>query len=317
MTKPLAVIAIGGNSLIKSKDKVSIADQEKALAETLEHVVDMIAEGWQTVITHGNGPQVGYILQRAELAETKAGVHGVPLVIAVADTQGSIGYQIQIVLDNIMRRRGMPSKSVSVLTLVKVDRNDPGLKDPQKYVGEFYDEADVPSVRAAHPEWILKKDSNRGWRRVVPSPKPLDILNMGAIHTLVNNGYHVVACGGGGVPVVTGDDGNDYGLDAVIDKDLASSLLALDLKASVLIISTGVEQVALDFGTPKERRLGTVTLEETRRYYNEGQFPAGSMGPKILAAMDFLENGGEKVIITNPENLLEAVRGRTGTHIVK
>lgn len=315
MSKPLAVIAIGGNSLIKSKDKVCIADQERALAETLENVADMIGEGWQTVITHGNGPQVGYILQRAELAESQAGVHGVPLVIAVADTQGSIGYQIQIVLDNLMHKRGMPSKSVSLLTLVRVDRNDPGLRDPQKYIGEFYDESQVAAVQAAHPDWVMKKDSNRGWRRVVPSPTPLEIMNMGAIRSLVKADYHVVACGGGGVPVVTGDDGNDYGLDAVIDKDLASALLALELGADLLIISTGVPSVAVHFGTPEQKNLGKVTLAEVKRYYDDGHFPAGSMGPKVLAAMSFLEKGGKEVIITSPENLLDAIKHGAGTHI--
>lgn len=317
MSKPLAVIAIGGNSLIKSKDKVSVADQERALAETLTNVVDMIGNGYQTVITHGNGPQVGYILQRAELAENQAGVHGVPLVIAVADTQGSIGYQIQIVLDNLMRDRKMPSKSVSILTLVRVDRNDPGLKNPEKYIGEFYTEAQVPEVQAAHPDWIMKKDSNRGWRRVVPSPKPLEIMNMGAIRSLISADYHVIACGGGGVPVVTGDDGNDYGLDAVIDKDLASALVARELNADLLIISTGVPAVAVNYGKPDQKDLGKVTLAEVQKYYNEGQFPAGSMGPKIQAAMTFLEQGGKEVIITSPENLLAAVKHGEGTHITR
>lgn len=317
MSKPLAVIAIGGNSLIKSKDKVSIADQECALAETLENVADMISEGWQTVITHGNGPQVGYILQRSELAASQAGVHGVPLVIAVADTQGSIGYQIQIVLDNLMRKRSMPSRSASILTLVRVDKDDPGLKNPTKYIGEFYEENQVSAIQTAHPDWILKKDSNRGYRRVVPSPMPLEIMNMGAIKTLVDNSYHVIACGGGGVPVVTGTDGNDYGLDAVIDKDLASALLARELNATVLIISTGVPEVAVNFGTPDQKSLNKVTLAEVRRYYDEGHFPAGSMGPKILSAMKFLEDGGKEVIITSPENLLNAVKHGGGTHITK
>lgn len=317
MSKPLAVIAIGGNSLIKSKDRVSIADQERALAETLENVADMIGEGWQTVITHGNGPQVGYILQRAELAESQAGVHGVPLVIAVADTQGSIGYQIQIVLDNLMHRRAMASKSVSILTLVRVDREDPGLKNPTKYIGEFYEESQVPTIQAAHPDWVMKKDSNRGWRRVVPSPTPLEIMNMGAIKTLINGDYHVIACGGGGVPVVTGDDGNDYGLDAVIDKDLASALLALELKADLLIISTGVAEVAVNYGKPDQKPLNNVTVAELRKYYDEGQFPAGSMGPKVLAAMNFIEKGGKEVIITSPENLVNAVKHGGGTHITK
>lgn len=317
MNKPLAVVAIGGNSLIKSKDKVSVADQERALAETLENVADMIGEGWQTVITHGNGPQVGYILQRAELAENQAGVHGVPLVIAVADTQGSIGYQIQIVLDNLMRKRSMPSKSASLLTLVRVDRNDPGLKNPSKYIGEFYEEPQVAAIQAAHPDWVMKKDSNRGYRRVVPSPMPLEIMNMGAIRTLIEGGYHVIACGGGGVPVVTGDDGNDYGLDAVIDKDLASTLLARELNADLLIISTGVDEVAVNYGKPDQKALNKVTVEELRRYYDEGHFPAGSMGPKVLAAINFIDNGGKEVIITSPENLVHAVKHGGGTHVTK
>lgn len=323
MNKKLAVIAIGGNSLIKHRDKQSVDDQYQALVETMEHVADVIAKGWQVLVTHGNGPQVGFIMLRSEIARSVAGLHIVPLVSCVADTQGAIGYQIQQALDNVLRRRGLVDnigKTVTVVTQVGVDANDPGFKDPHKYVGEFYAEDQLDELRVQHPDWQLKKDSNRGWRRVVASPVPNKIVELDAIKNLLGAGFNVVAVGGGGIPVQEKMiDGKIEitGVDAVIDKDLASALLAGQLNADMLVISTGVEQVALNFGTPLEQKLGIVPVSEMEKYIAEGHFPAGSMGPKVQAAVDFIRNGGREVVITSPEFLDAALNHGKGTHIVK
>lgn len=323
MKKKLAVIAIGGNSLIKHRDKQSVDDQYQALVETMEHVADVIAKGWQVLVTHGNGPQVGFIMLRSEIARSVAGLHIVPLVSCVADTQGAIGYQIQQALDNVLRRRGLINdigKTVTLVTQVGVDANDSGFKDPGKYVGEFYSEDQLEELRAQHPDWQLKKDSNRGWRRVVASPVPKKIVELDAIKSLLGSGFNVVAVGGGGIPVTEAQVNGNLemsGVDAVIDKDLASALLACQLDADMLVISTGVEQVALNFGTPLEQKLGTVPVADMERYLAEGHFPAGSMGPKVQAAVDFIKNGGREVVITSPEFLDAALNHGKGTHIVK
>lgn len=323
MNKKLAVIAIGGNSLIKHRDKQSVDDQYQALVETMEHVADVIAKGWQVLITHGNGPQVGFIMLRSEIARAVAGLHIVPLVSCVADTQGAIGYQIQQALDNVLRRRGLSQaegRTVTLVTQVGVDANDPGFKEPGKYVGEFYSEEQLEELRAQHPDWILKQDSNRGWRRVVASPVPRKIVELDAIKSLLGSGFNVVAVGGGGIPVKEAQVNGSLeitGVDAVIDKDLASALLAGQLDADMLVISTGVEQVALNYGTPLEKKLGTVPVAEMEKYLVEGHFPAGSMGPKVQAAVDFIKNGGREVVITSPEFLDAALNHGKGTHIVK
>lgn len=326
MDKKLAVIAIGGNSLIKHRDKQSVDDQYQALVETMEHVADVIAKGWQVLITHGNGPQVGFIMLRSEIARSVAGLHIVPLVSCVADTQGAIGYQIQQALDNVLRRRGLingtsgAGKTVTVVTQVAVDANDPGFADPHKYVGEFYSDEQLGELRVQHPDWKLKQDSNRGWRRVVASPVPRKVVEVDAIKNLLNAGFNVVAVGGGGIPVVESQvDGKlcMHGVDAVIDKDLASALLAEKLNADMLVISTGVEQVALNYGTPLEQKLGTVSVTDMERYIAEGHFPAGSMGPKVQAAVDFIKNGGREVVITSPEFLDAALNNGKGTHVIR
>ncbi len=313
--KKLAVIAIGGNSLITGK-KISVADQYNAVRETTKHIADVIESGWQVVVTHGNGPQVGFLMLRSEIAREHAGLHILPLVSCVADTMGGIGYQIQQALHNELKRRGLPSETVTLITQVVVDRNDPKFRDPDKFVGEFYDGEKAEEVRRDHPEWIMKKDANRGYRRVVPSPAPREIVELGAVRSLVNSGFNIIAAGGGGIPVLRKEDGDYEGIDAVIDKDLASRLMANELGADLLVISTGVPAVMINYGAPEQQELRQVDIGTLEGHLAGGQFPAGSMGPKIQAAIDFIRNGGREVIITNPENLGRAFRNEAGTHVV-
>jgi carbamate kinase len=314
----LVVLAIGGNSLIKDRAHKTVQDQYNAICETMEHVADLVLQGYRVVITHGNGPQVGFIMRRSEIARKVEGLHIVPLVSCVADTQGALGWQIQQALDNALRRRGIPDavgKTVTVVTQVEVDPGDPAFKDPGKPVGEFYDDDQLPLLKQQHPDWILKKDANRGWRRVVPSPKPKRIVEKEAVSILIDEGFNVVTVGGGGIPVVN-VNGDLKGVDAVIDKDFATTLLATAIGAPLMIISTGVRRVSLHFGTPEETPLKTATVTEMERYMEEGHFAPGSMAPKVQAAIQFLKNGGREVIITSPETLEEAVLGREGTHII-
>lgn len=314
MIEKLAVVAIGGNSLITDPKNPGIARQWDAARETCRHIADMIADGWQIVVTHGNGPQVGYIMRRGEIAKREANIHDVPLDLIVADTQGSIGYMLQQALDNSLRRLGMNKTVVSVVTQVRVDPTDPAFDRPTKPVGGFMTEAEAEDAK--QEGWQIMEDAGRGWRRVVPSPKPLQILEMNAISALMLNGYVLITCGGGGVPVVRNEVGSLRGVYAVIDKDKASSLLAQTLRADVLLISTGVEKVSLNFNTPQQQDLDQITLREAYQYIEAGQFAEGSMLPKIEAAVDFVHNGGPQALITNPENLTRALRGETGTRIV-
>jgi carbamate kinase len=315
MKDKLVFIAIGGNSLIKSKKLQKVEDQHQAIKETVRHVADLIVQGYQVVISHGNGPQVGFIMRRSEVARRVTGLHLVPLVNVVADTQGSIGYQIQQSLNNELAGRNTAGQCVTVVTQVVVDREDPGFKKPAKPVGEFFDAQQLAEIRRDYPDWTLIEDAGRGFRRVVPSPKPREVVERPVIESLLNSGYHVVTVGGGGIPVVRTDEGL-AGVDAVIDKDLASSLLANQLGAGLLIISTAVEQVALNFGKPDQMAIGKMTVAEAEQYIAEGHFAPGSMLPKIQSALSFLKNGGQEVIITAPEFIKEAVTMGRGTHIV-
>ena len=315
MQKQLAFIAIGGNSLIKSKARQSVEDQHRAIRETIRHVADLIEQGYQVVISHGNGPQVGFIMLRSEVARRETGLHLVPLVNVVADTQGSIGYQIQQALNNELAERGVAGQCITVVTQVVVDRDDPGFAQPSKPVGEFYTPAQVEEIRCDYPNWHLVEDAGRGYRRVVPSPRPLAVVEKAAIENLLRCGYHVVAAGGGGIPVVRGENGLE-GVDAVIDKDLASSLLARELGAGLLIISTAVERVALDFGTPAEVGVSKMTVAQAETYIAAGHFAPGSMLPKIQAGVRFLKHGGCRVIITAPAFIKDAVVAGKGTHMV-
>lgn len=312
MANKLAVVAVGGNALIKDKTKKSIAHQYEAAAETMGHIASMIESGWNVVITHGNGPQVGFILRRSELAKDE--LHTVPLDYCGADTQGAIGYMFQKALHNEFKRRGMAREAVTLVTQVRVDPDDPAMKNPTKPIGSFLDE-DVAKKRMAEGKTFVE-DAGRGWRQVVPSPIPQDIIEVKAIEQLVSSNFVVVATGGGGIPVIENEAGDLIGLEAVIDKDFASSLLANMLKADLLLISTAVEKVALNFNTPDEKCLDQITAKEANEYIEEGHFLPGSMLPKVQACLKFIANGGGKAIITDPPNIPRALNSETGTWIV-
>jgi carbamate kinase len=278
------------------------------------HIAEMIAQGWRVVITHGNGPQVGFILRRSELSLHE--LHPVPLDAADADTQGAIGYMFQKALYNEFRRRGMRQLAVTVVTQVLVDRNDPAFQNPTKPIGSWMDE-ETARRRAAEQGWVVREDAGRGWRRVVPSPRPRRIIELPAIRALLEDGFVVIAVGGGGIPVVEDETGDLVGVEAVIDKDLASALLAIELRADLFLISTAVEKVALDYGKPTQRWLDRLTASEARRHLAEGQFPPGSMGPKIEAILQYLDHGGKAALITDPPHIPAALRGETGTWFVQ
>jgi carbamate kinase len=312
MVGKLAAIAIGGNSLITNPKNPDVASQWDAVRETCEHVADMLAGGWNVLITHGNGPQVGYILRRSELAAQE--VHTTPLDLIVADTQGAIGYMLQQSLDNALRRRGINRTILTVVTQTRVDPADPAFQKPSKPIGSFMTETEARRYEAEG--WTVVEDAGRGWRRVVASPKPVAIQEINAIRALIMNDYVVVAVGGGGIPVVRDVNGDLRGTYAVIDKDRASSLLAQTLRADLFIISTAVEKVALNYNKPDQRFLDQMTLAEARQYMAEGHFAPGSMLPKIEAAVEFVQMGGPVALITDPPNLARALAGETGTRIV-
>lgn len=315
--KKLAVIAIGGNSLIRDKHHLKVEDQYREVIKTVQHIVEIIKAGYEVVITHGNGPQVGFVLRRSEIAYEHEGLHFVPLQSCVANTQGAIGYQIQQALGNELKKHKIPKQAVTVVTQVKVSRNDPGFSHPTKPIGTFYAEEKAKIIRKDHPDWEMISDAGRGYRRVVASPKPLEIIEMDMIKNLVANKFCVIAAGGGGIPVVENPDKSLEGVGAVIDKDFASALLAVKLNADLLIISTGVDRVSLNFGQDNEIPLSTITVEETKTYMKQGHFKAGSMLPKIQAILWFLENGGKKAIVTKPDYLKKAIIGKCGTQIIK
>lgn len=309
------MIAIGGNALILDGQRGSIAEQYENARETAHHIAALVAAGWGVVVTHGNGPQVGFILLRSELVPDDAPVPKLSLEMSVADSQGGIGHILGQALLNELAERGMPDRVVCVLTHVVVDPADPAFARPTKPIGPFYtkDEADD---RAARNGWTMIEDSGRGYRRVVASPEPIRIVESAQIRTLVDAGFVVIAVGGGGVAVIETAPGQYQGAEAVIDKDRASALLAASLHVPLLVLSTGVEQVAVHFRKPDERWLDRLTSSEARGYLEEGEFPKGSMGPKIEAAVRFLELGGREVLITTPAALERAIAGETGTRVV-
>jgi len=312
----LAVVAIGGNSLIKDDKKVTVEDQEAALRETALHLVDMIEAGWDLAIGHGNGPQVGFILRRSEIAARVEGMHEVPLDVCGADTQGAIGYELQQALQNEYHKRGLKKSAATVITQVLVDQNDPAFQKPSKPIGSFMQEADARR-REMEMGWSVVEDAGRGWRRVVPSPMPKKILELEAVKLLLKAGMTVITVGGGGIPVVDTGNGEYQGTAAVIDKDYASSLLAREIGADLFLIATAVEKIAINFGKPDQRWLDKMTLAEAKGYLTEGShFAKGSMAPKIQAVIWFLENGGKQALVTNPENIGRALKGETGTWIV-
>ena len=310
---PLAVIAIGGNSLIPDAQHQTVQDQYAAAGVTGHHIASLIEDGWDVAITHGNGPQVGFILRRSELASNE--LHEVPLDYCGADTQGAIGYMLQQHLTNDFRQKGIDKNVATVVTQVEVDPNDTAFANPSKPIGSFMD-ADQAQTRIEFDGWDCVEDAGRGWRRVVASPKPKRIVELDVIRQLLNAGNVVVAVGGGGIPVVADEQGDLHGVAAVIDKDLASSMLASEVGADLLLISTAVEHCALNFGTPDEQPLDEMTVAEAKTYLDDGtHFAEGSMAPKIRAVIQYLENGGKEAIITNPENIERAVAGQTGTRI--
>jgi len=314
---PTAIVAVGGNSLIADTKHQKVDDQWDAVRTTATHIAGMIERGWNLIVTHGNGPQVGFILRRNELASHE--VHTTPLDLIGADTQGSIGYMLAQALDNEFHRRQMQRQCVAIVTQVVVDANDPGFKNPSKGIGGFTDEASARQFES--DGWVVQEDAGRGWRRVIASPMPRRIVELDAIRSLVDMGYVVVSVGGGGIPVFENQKGELRGcvgaMGAVIDKDRASGLLAAELGVDLFLISTGVEKVAINFNKPNQQWLDRLTLAEAKRYYAEGHFLKGSMGPKIEAAIAYLEKTPHgQTLITNPENIERALNGQTGTWIV-
>lgn len=311
--KGIAVVAVGGNALIKDKAHKTVQDQFDAAKDTMAHIVDMIEKGWDVVVTHGNGPQVGFILRRSELARHE--LHEVPLDYCGADTQGAIGYMFQKALYNEFNRRGIQKDVATVITQTIVNKNDPAFQNPSKPIGSFMEEAEA-KTRANQDGWTVVEDAGRGWRRVVPSPIPERIVEAPVIDTLVKAGIIVVGVGGGGIPVVEDENGKLRGIDAVIDKDFGSCLMALNINADLFVISTAVEKVALNFNTHDVKWLDQMTVAEAKQYITEGHFKPGSMLPKVQAIIKYLENGGKKALITDPEHIGEALDGKTGTWIV-
>jgi len=308
-----AVIAIGGNSLIKDRTHQTVRDQYIAAQETCHHIASMIEDGWDVAIGHGNGPQVGFILRRSELAAHE--LHEVPLDVCGADSQGAIGYALQQNLDNDLRRKGLARPVVTLITQVEVAADDPAFTHPSKPIGSFMSEEQA-KLRREKDGWDVIEDANRGWRRVVSSPKPIRIVELDAGKAVLAARAVVITVGGGGIPVVADANGDLHGVAAVIDKDLASSLLASLLGAELFLISTAVEKVSLNFGKPDQSEVDHLTLSQVKRYLEQGtHFAPGSMKPKMEAVVGYLERGGKEAVITNPENMERALAGQTGTRI--
>jgi len=308
-----AVIAIGGNSILRAEQKGTIQEQFANTIETAEHVADMIMMGYELVITHGNGPQVGNMLLMSE--KTEEILYPLLLDICDSNTQGSMGYMIQQTLGNVLKKRKIKKSVVTVVTQVVVDRNDSAFKKPTKPIGSFYSKENAEKYRK-EKKWDIIEDAGRGYRRVVPSPEPLEIVENEVIQKLVDDDVIVIAVGGGGIPVVK-EKNFLKGVEAVIDKDLASSLLASNINAELLLISTNVEKVFLNYNKPNQKGIDRMTVKDAKKYLSEEHFPPGSMGPKIEAGIRFLEKGGKEVIITSPECIGDALKNKTGTHIIR
>ncbi len=314
--KKTAVLALGGNAIIMAGQKGTITEQFKNTRDSLGGVVELISRGYSLAITHGNGPQVGNLLRQQEAGE-KEGIAPLPLGVLNAATEGTMGYMIEQSLQNRLHLNGIDKGVITITAQVVVDKNDPSMLNPTKFVGSTY----YTQIQAdkLHDElgWTLKEDSGKGYRRVVPSPQPIDIIPAKAVKQLLDEGHIVITVGGGGIPIYIEDNGTYEGVDAVIDKDFASALLARMVDADLLVILTGVDKVAVNYNKPDMRELDVLTVADAKKYHAEGQFPSGSMGPKILAAIDFIEKGGQEVLITSIEHIVEAFEGKTGTRIVK
>ena len=308
-----AVVALGGNAITRSDQEDTIANQFANTRRSLDGVVELARDGYHLVVSHGNGPQVGNALFRVELARGRAPV--LPLGVCVADTEGGMGYMIEQSLLNRLREESIDRQVVTIITQMLIDEDDPAIQNPTKYIGQFYTEEEAKRFKKQRG-WTMKQDGDRGWRRVVASPMPTRAINAKIVKDLVDRGTIVIAAGGGGIPVYIDEKGNYEGFDAVIDKDLGSAVLGNEIGAEVLCILTAVDSVALNFGKADEKKLGRVTVGEMKNYLSQGHFPPGSMGPKVRAAIQFIENGGERVIITSLENAHQAVLGKAGTRIV-
>ena len=309
------VIALGGNAILQRGQRGTYEEQMENVRKTARQIADIIEKGYEVVITHGNGPQVGALLLHMDAGQQVYGIPAQPMDVAGAMTQGQIGYMIQQALVNELRARGIEKPVATVVTQTLVDKNDPAFKNPSKPVGPFYDEETAKKL-AKEKGWVVVEDAGRGWRRVVPSPDPKAHVETPVIQELVEKGFIVIASGGGGVPVIE-ENGELRGVEAVIDKDLAGERLAEEVNAEVFMILTDVNGAAVNFGKPNERWLGKVTVEELKKYYEEGHFKRGSMGPKVLAVIRFIEWGGERGIIASLDRAVEALEGRTGTQVVK
>lgn len=310
---PLAVIAVGGNALISDSDHKSIKDQSSAAEVASRHIADIAEKGWNVIVVHGNGPQVGFILRRSEMS--LAEVPPISMDYADADTQGAIGFMFQRALFNEFHRRKSRRGAIAVVTQVLVDQKDPAFDQPTKPIGSHMDEATARRC-GAEQGWVVREEPGRGWRRVVASPQPQKIIELGAIRSLIADEFIVIACGGGGIPVVEDSGGALRSVEAVIDKDLTSGLLAQALGAEMLIIATEIDRVALNFDRPDRKWLSEMTVSEAKAYHDDGQFPEGSMGPKIRSLIAFVESGGRRGLVTNVANLRRAFDGDAGTLVV-
>lgn len=308
-----AVVALGGNAITTPDKEDTIANQFANTRQSLHGIVELIREGYKLVITHGNGPQVGNALLRIELARGKAPI--LPLGVLVADTEGGMGYMIEQSLQNRLRAEKIDRPVVTLITQMIVDENDPAVNNPTKYIGQFYSEEQAKEFKKSRG-WTMKKDADRGWRRVVPSPTPLKVVEGATLEKLVEDGTIVIAGGGGGIPVYIDKNGNFEGIDAVIDKDLASAVIGTEIGADILSIFTSVDKVAINFHKPEQKLIDKMTVSEAKKYLTEGQFPEGSMGPKIKAAIQFIENGGKLVTISDVKDAQNAIKGTAGTRIV-
>lgn len=313
--KKTAVLALGGNAIIKAGQKGLIAEQFANTRNSLAGVVELIRRGYQLSITHGNGPQVGNLLRQQE-AGAKDGLPPLPLGVLNAATEGTMGYMIEQSLQNKLHEHGLDKQVITIVSQVVVDKDDPSMKNPSKFVGSTYYSEEEAKDLHLKLGWSLKEDSGKGYRRVVPSPLPIEIIPANTINELVHKGVIVIAVGGGGIPVYKEESGKLEGIDAVIDKDFASALLALNIKADLFVILTGVDKVSINYGKADQRDLDVMSVVDAQKYYDEKQFPAGSMGPKILAAIDFINRGGSEVLITSIDRIVEAFEGKTGTRII-
>lgn len=311
--KPIALVAMGGHAFISKGEKGTIYDHERNAAKICRHLMTLVERNYNIVITHGNGPQVGNLLLKNELASKE--VPEMPLDVLVAHTEGSLGYILQQAMLNELRKRNIKRYVVTVVSQVIVDKDDPAFNKPTKPIGPFLSKNDAEK---RHDElgWNIVDDAGRGWRRVVPSPKPIKIVQRHTIKDSAEHGHIVIACGGGGIPIIKNKDGKYEGVEAVIDKDLTSSILASQIDAELIIILTSVPKVYLNFNSRKQQALSALTIGETERYINEGHFPPGSMGPKIKAILEFLKEGGKRGLITSPALLSRAMDGLDGTHFI-